>query len=189
MEQPRAWIATALSMAMMMVLVFPYNCMAKTNYTVGGSQQWNLGVNYATWATGKTFREGDSLIFKYTTVHDVLEVSKSAYDSCSTTNPTATNQGGSTTIVLASIGNRYFICGTAGHCAGGMKLAITVAAAAVSTTGPATSPPPPSTTTTKTPTSPPPPSSAAMAVSGVQIKEGVVLVGCLVLGALTVRML
>ena len=51
MEQMRAWTAIAVAMAM---LVLPYNCMA-TNYTVGGTQQWSTGVNYTTWATGKTF--------------------------------------------------------------------------------------------------------------------------------------
>lgn len=176
-------IRTALSMAMMMIMVLPYNCMAGTNYTVGGNRQWNLGVDYATWATGKSFSVGDSLIFKYTTDHDVLEVTKSAYDSCSTSNPTATEKGGSTTILLGSAGNKYFICGTAGHCAGGMKLAIIVAAAAP-TTGSATTPPP---TSTKSPTVSSP-TSAAMAASGVQVKDGLVFVGSLVLGALAVRM-
>lgn len=57
MEQTRAWTAIAVAMAM---LVLPYNCMA-TNYTVGGTQQWSTGVNYTTWAAGKTFRVGDDL--------------------------------------------------------------------------------------------------------------------------------
>lgn len=172
MEQSRAWIAIAVAMAMM---VLPYNCMA-TNYTVGDSQQWNTGVNYATWSSGKTFSVGDNLIFTYTSsLHNVLEVSKSAYDSCSTSNALNTYTDGSTTIALGTAGGKYFICGTPGHCVGGMKLGITVTAA--------------STTPSSTVSPPPPSKSAAVAASYMQIKDGAVLVGSLLLGSLAVRML
>lgn len=175
MEQSRAWIVIAVAVAMM---VLPYNCMA-ANYTVGDAQNWNIGVNYTNWTSDKTFHTGDNLIFVYTSsAHDVLQVNEAAYNSCLTTNALSTYHGGSTTIALNGTGGQYFICGTTGHCALGMKLGITVLAAGNSST-PA-SPPPPSTTSN---------SSAAMAASYMQIKDGAVLVGSLVLGSLAVWVL
>lgn len=32
-----------------------------TDYTVGDSSGWSSGVDYATWASGKTFAAGDNL--------------------------------------------------------------------------------------------------------------------------------
>ena len=57
MEQQRLCIAIVVAIAMM---VLPFNCLA-TDYTVGDSAQWDLGVNYSTWASGKTFSVGDKL--------------------------------------------------------------------------------------------------------------------------------
>jgi len=175
MEQSRAWIAIAVAMAMM---VLPYNCMA-ANYTVGDGQGWKLSVNYTNWTSDKTFHVGDNLIFTYlSTSHDVEEVSESAYTSCSTSNALQTYTGGSNTIPLNTTGGRYFICGIAGHCLGGMKVDITVTAASSNSTP---SPPPPSTTNGT--------NSAAMAASYMQIKDGAVLVGSLLLGSLAVWVL
>jgi hypothetical protein len=71
-------------------------------------------------------------VFKYARgAHDVLEVSKADYDSCSGSSPLATFQTGDDTVPLPAGGvTRYFICGVPGHCAGGMKLAVRVEAAA-----------------------------------------------------------
>jgi hypothetical protein len=70
-------------------------------------------------------------VFKYARgAHDVLEVSKADYDSCSGSRPLATFQTGDDTVPLPAGGvTRYFICGVPGHCAGGMKLAVRVEAA------------------------------------------------------------
>ncbi|XP_047940841.1 uclacyanin 1-like [Salvia hispanica] len=131
---------------------------AAVNYTVGSPDGgWDQSTNLQTWPTSLTFVEGDNLIFRYTTNHDVTEVSRSDYESCRATNPLQPRlTGGAAVVPLTSAGTRYFICGSAGHCISGMKLAITTTAAA--------SPPPPSTTTapppsskTTTPSPPPPP--------------------------------
>ena len=58
MEQQRLWIAIAVAIAM---IVFPFNCLAAHEYTVGGSLEWNLGVIYPTWVAGRTFAVGDKL--------------------------------------------------------------------------------------------------------------------------------
>nr|XP_004251506.1 uclacyanin 1-like [Solanum lycopersicum] len=118
------------------------------NHTVGAPQgRWDQSTGLTTWAASETFLVGDSLIFVYTPNHDVLEVRKSDYDSCQTTNAISTNGGGMTIISLSSTGKRYFICGTGGHCASGMKLEVNTLA---------TVPPPP----VKSPVSAPSPKIA-----------------------------
>ncbi|WOK96452.1 hypothetical protein Cni_G05159 [Canna indica] len=104
------------------------------NHDVGGPNgSWDLTTNYAQWAAGKTFRVGDTLTFKYASgQHDVLEVSSSAYSSCSASNPISTGTGGSIVITLKTAGKKYFICGIPGHCASGMKVAIDVVASSSS---------------------------------------------------------
>ncbi|GJN39721.1 hypothetical protein PR202_gb28857 [Eleusine coracana subsp. coracana] len=70
-------------------------------------------------------------VFKYSrALHNVLEVSKADYDSCSGSNPINAVQTGDDTIALPAGGvTRYFICGVPGHCDDGMKLAVRVEAA------------------------------------------------------------
>ncbi|XP_055824000.1 uclacyanin 1-like [Solanum dulcamara] len=124
-----------------------------TNYTVGGPNGgWDQSTDAQAWAASKTFFVGDNLIFSYALSHSVLEVTKAGFESCQITSPIAIYTGGMTVITLASVGKRYFICGTGGHChVGGMKLEIN--------TLPKASPPPPAkpaTPPTATPKAPPP---------------------------------
>ncbi|MED6158114.1 hypothetical protein PIB30_029682 [Stylosanthes scabra] len=97
-----------------------------TVYTVGDTSGWAIGGDYSTWANGKNFVVGDSLVFKYDSGHTVDEVKEGDYKSCSSGNSISTDSSGSTTIPLKTSGTHYFICGVPGHCAGGMKLAVTV---------------------------------------------------------------
>ncbi|CAN6808249.1 hypothetical protein F2Q70_00008831 [Brassica cretica] len=138
--------------ALLLVLAIVPAALAVT-YTVGDASQWDSGVDYTTWVKGKTFRVGDTLEFKYGPTHSVNEVNKAGYDSCGGT-PIDTHSGGDTTIDLEKVGTQYFICPTPGHCANGMKLAVTVVAAS---SGTPAAPTPPSTTpgTPSTPGSPP----------------------------------
>ncbi|GJN12490.1 hypothetical protein PR202_ga30772 [Eleusine coracana subsp. coracana] len=103
------------------------------SYTVGApAGSWDLRTNYTAWASTITFRARDQLVFKYSrALHNVLEVSKADYDSCSSSNPINAVQTGDDTITLPAGGvTRYFICGVPGHCDDGMKLAVRVEAAA-----------------------------------------------------------
>ncbi|KAK1315486.1 hypothetical protein QJS10_CPA06g02023 [Acorus calamus] len=125
-----------------------------TVYTVGDDSGWATGVNYDNWSGGKNFSVGDSLVFNYGAgSHTVTEVSASDYSSCSTSNSIGTDSSGSTTVQLKSPGTRYFVCGVVGHCAGGMKLAVSVGPSSggsgspSSPTGSTTTTPPSSTTT------------------------------------------
>uniref|UniRef100_A0A7C9EYK4 Phytocyanin domain-containing protein n=1 Tax=Opuntia streptacantha TaxID=393608 RepID=A0A7C9EYK4_OPUST len=71
----------------------------------------------------------ETTVFQYAPTHDVMEVSKADYDACKTSNSIVQDNSGTTVVPLSKPGNRYFICGTPGHCANGMKLAVTVLAA------------------------------------------------------------
>ncbi|PKA58904.1 Blue copper protein [Apostasia shenzhenica] len=114
-----------------------------TDYTVGDSQGWSTNVDYGSWASGKPFKAGDTLEFQYSSLHSVAEVTKSDYDSCSTGGALKTYSDQNTKIALTAAGDRYFICGTPGHCSGGMKLAVTVAASGSSPSTPSTPATPP----------------------------------------------
>jgi hypothetical protein len=83
----------------------------------------------------KCVRRADSLLgrvcaapsaFQYRTGHSVEEVSAADHGACTASNPLRSYKDQSTTIALTKPGTRYFICGTTGHCASGMKLAVTV---------------------------------------------------------------
>ncbi|KAK4489961.1 hypothetical protein RD792_000615 [Penstemon davidsonii] len=119
-------------------------------YTVGDSSGWSMAGDYGTWATDKSFAVGDTLVFNYSPGHTVDEVSESDYKLCTSGNSIATDSSGATSITLKTAGSHYFICGTPGHCSGGMKISVNVAPSA---TGGATTPSiSPSSTTTTTPT-------------------------------------
>ncbi|PVH66729.1 hypothetical protein PAHAL_1G330900 [Panicum hallii] len=111
-----------------------------TDHVVGDASGWTSGVDYTTWTKGKTFSVGDNLVFQYSAMHTVAEVSSADYSACSASNSLQSYSDQNTKIPLTAPGTRYFICGTPGHCSGGMKLAVTVSAAAA--TAPAASSPP-----------------------------------------------
>ncbi|KAF2292007.1 hypothetical protein P3X46_003897 [Hevea brasiliensis] len=144
-------MALALATAFLIILLATPAAYA-TQYVVGDSAGWtNFGVDYSTWASGKTFSVGDTLVFNYDgSTHKVAEVSQSDYNSCSASNALKTYSDGSTTIPLSKAGSMYFICPTAGHCSSGMQLSINVATPSGSTT-----PAPPSGSTTPSSGTPP----------------------------------
>ncbi|KAK1257495.1 hypothetical protein QJS04_geneDACA023095 [Acorus gramineus] len=122
-----------------------------TVYNVGDDSGWTTGVNYDNWSGGKNFTVGDSLVFNYGAgSHTVTEVSAGDYSSCSTSNSISTDSSGSSTVQLKSPGTRYFVCGVMGHCAGGMKLAVSVGPSSGGSGG---SPSSPTGSTTTTPPS------------------------------------
>lgn len=85
--------------------------------------------------------------------HTANEVTPSDYAACSTTNSLSTDNSGSTTIPLKTPGTHYFVCGVPGHCAGGMKLSVSVSGSGSTSGGSANSPP--ATGTPSTSTTPP----------------------------------
>ncbi|KAL6858845.1 hypothetical protein ACP4OV_017847 [Aristida adscensionis] len=120
-------MASSSTLVALLVAVSCAAAASATTYTVGDSNGWATGINYADWASGKTFNLGDTLVFPFSNgQHDVVEVAKSGYDSCSISNALQTQTNGPTTITLNTPGTHYYICGIPGHCASGMKLAVTV---------------------------------------------------------------
>lgn len=97
-------------------------------YTVGEGSGWALGVDYSGWTSDKTFVVGDTLVFNYGSGHTVDEVSDSDYKTCTVGNSISTDSSGATKIALKTAGTHNFICAVMGHCTGGMKLAVNVAA-------------------------------------------------------------
>ncbi|KAJ7951902.1 cucumber peeling cupredoxin-like [Quillaja saponaria] len=138
----------------------------QTLHVVGDTIGWTIPQNggatvYQNWAASQKFMVGDILAFNFSTNrHDVLQVPKESYDSCSSANPignTITN--GPANITLTTAGNNYYICTFSQHCQLGQKLSITVSASPgaspPSSTTPTPSPPP----ATNTPSATPSPSS------------------------------
>ena len=75
-------------------------------------------------------------VFNYASkAHTVTEVSQGGYTSCSGSNALGNDDSGSTTVTLATAGTHYYICNIPGHCAGGMKLAVTVGSGSGSSSG------------------------------------------------------
>ncbi|EFJ15583.1 hypothetical protein SELMODRAFT_117792, partial [Selaginella moellendorffii] len=96
-------------------------------FTVGDSNGWTFQVNYTQWASSQTFRVGDILVFPYTSIHDVREVSQADYDSCDGSNAVTTYATASPIrVTLSRPGAHWFLCGIPGHCAAGMRVPINV---------------------------------------------------------------
>ncbi|KAG8061334.1 hypothetical protein GUJ93_ZPchr0003g16490 [Zizania palustris] len=141
-----------MAMSMKSVLVLTLGlAMAATSsaavYKVGDTSGWTIlgNVNYTDWAVKKTVHIGDTIEFKYSKgIHNVLEVKKADYDSCTNSSPIATHTSGDDKIAIRSAGHRFFICGVSGHCAAGQKVNIRVLKQRSSdapSTAPAASPP------------------------------------------------
>lgn len=128
-------------------------CVAATDHVVGGSTGWTIPQSaqvYSNWAAGQTYAVGDTLTFNFQTgAHDVTKVSKSAYESCTKSNPlSAPISTGPAKVTLDTAGEHYFICTVGSHCSAGQKLAVNV--------GSSSSTPTPSTTPSTVPSGPSP---------------------------------
>ncbi|XP_075509800.1 blue copper protein-like [Primulina tabacum] len=142
----------------------PAPARAAMTYTVGDSLGWTVppggSVAYQTWARGKSFFVGDTLVFNFpTNRHDVVEVTEDEYDSCNTSS-TAIITTGPARITLNSSGEHYYICTIPGHCPAGQKLAINVTAGGATATPPVSPSTPSSTPPSGSTTAPPPPDSS-----------------------------
>ncbi|CAL9245662.1 unnamed protein product [Arabidopsis halleri] len=130
--------------ALLLLLLAAVPAVFAVTFKVGDNAGWAGGVDYTTWVSGKTFRVGDTLEFKYGPSHSVSVVDKADYDGCETSRPTQSFSGGDTKINLTRVGAIHFLCPTPGHCLGGMKLAVPVLAAVSSAPSPSPSGPSPS---------------------------------------------
>ncbi|MQM19583.1 hypothetical protein Taro_052589, partial [Colocasia esculenta] len=157
---PPRTMASLKGLAGVAAVAILFHCALAASISVGGpSGAWDLSTDFATWAASQKFAVGDRLVFQYTAGHDVVEVTKTDFDNCNAGNPIKTYTGGNTVIALSAPGKRYFICGTPGHCAGGMKLEVDVVSAA-SSAPPTPSPAPPKASPMPPAASPAPPTAS-----------------------------
>ncbi|XP_043696287.1 blue copper protein-like [Telopea speciosissima] len=132
-------------------MLAPTLARVPATYLVGDSLGWTIPlggpITYASWATGKTFIVGDTLLFYFSNgEHDVAEVPMVGFDACdssSTIGPILNK--GPASITLQSPGEHFFICTFSTHCSFGQKLAINVLAPSASIT-PSQAPSPSSST-------------------------------------------
>ncbi|OIS96285.1 PREDICTED: cucumber peeling cupredoxin-like [Nicotiana attenuata] len=105
---------------------------AQMIHVVGDNIGWSIPNNgataYTNWASQKTFRVGDVLVFNFATnQHDMMQVPNGSFDACGSQNaigdPIMT---GPANVTLDSPGDHYYICTFGRHCQAGQKLAITV---------------------------------------------------------------
>ncbi|XP_055814634.1 mavicyanin-like [Solanum dulcamara] len=79
----------------------------------------------ATYTTAAVYEVGDSQVFNYNNkYHNVMQVSRQEYESCTITDPIATFNTGKDSITLPSSGDYYYVCGIPGHCQIGQKFHI-----------------------------------------------------------------
>ncbi|XP_071737209.1 stellacyanin-like [Rutidosis leptorrhynchoides] len=156
------------TIAIFVVMMVASSAVAQTTYVVGDAMGWGIPSNgaaaYTSWASGKTFKVGDTLVFNFQTqAHNVEEVTQAAYGPCTLANPISRVTNGPASIKLTTPGNHYYVCGVGAHCTAGQKLTINVVAA--SSSGP-TAPAAP-TPAGSMPTQPPPSTNSASSVAAV----------------------
>uniref|UniRef100_A0A0D9XRM4 Phytocyanin domain-containing protein n=1 Tax=Leersia perrieri TaxID=77586 RepID=A0A0D9XRM4_9ORYZ len=118
--------ASGLVAAGLILLVCSATAAAGETHVVGDSKGWGFSIAYDSWAGGKVFAAGDTLVFNYQAgVHNAVAVSAAEYRSCKVRSSadTAPTAAGTAKLDLKK-GVNYFICGVPGHCAAGMKLRV-----------------------------------------------------------------
>ncbi|KAL3511893.1 hypothetical protein ACH5RR_024610 [Cinchona calisaya] len=142
-------------------------CALAAEYVIGDGIGWNIPPNgaatYTNWASGKTFRVGDILVFNFgTNTHDVVQVPKASYDACNSNNAIGSViKNGPANVTLDTAGDHYYICTFGGHCTAGQKVAISVSSSSGSPPG--ANPPTKSPVPTTTPPTTAPSTTAACA--------------------------
>ncbi|KAH7571682.1 hypothetical protein ACOSQ2_014638 [Xanthoceras sorbifolium] len=118
-------LAAAMSAPMMM--------SSAKEFIVGDDSGWSLGFDYQAWAVDKNFQVGDKLVFKYQAgAHTVFKVNGTGFQSCIKPPANEALTTGDDTIVLATPGKKWYICGVGNHCDMGQKLTIVVQPLALS---------------------------------------------------------
>nr|CAD1826692.1 unnamed protein product [Ananas comosus var. bracteatus] len=114
----------ALGVLLLLCILINGPLAESTVYNVGDASGWTF--NTVGWTNGKTFKAGDVLVFKYNpNIHNVVAVNAAAYKSCTVPAGARVFKSGNDRIRLRK-GTHRFICGSAGHCNAGMKIAVRV---------------------------------------------------------------
>eukprot|EP00258_Populus_trichocarpa_P010948 XP_002319147.2 mavicyanin [Populus trichocarpa] len=112
----------------LVTIILPTLTMA-AEHIVGDDKGWTVNFNYTTWASGKVFHVGDTLVFKYQPPHNLYKVDGNGFKNCVASGEALTS--GNDIITLGSTGKKWYICGFGKHCSElGQKLVINVEAEA-----------------------------------------------------------
>ncbi|WMV42046.1 hypothetical protein MTR67_035431 [Solanum verrucosum] len=88
-------------LVMLMMMMAALGSTMATVYQVGDSSGWTFNYNYNEWTFFKQFEAGDTLVFNYDPqLHNVMQVDINDYNSCTASNPLATFNSGSDSIIL-----------------------------------------------------------------------------------------
>ncbi|KAG5590946.1 hypothetical protein H5410_041460 [Solanum commersonii] len=90
-------------LVMLMMMMAALGSTMATVYQVGDSSGWTFNYNYNEWTFFKQFEAGDTLVFNYDPqLHNVMQVDINDYNSCTASNPLATFNSGSDSIILVT---------------------------------------------------------------------------------------
>ncbi|KAG4176242.1 hypothetical protein ERO13_A11G232600v2 [Gossypium hirsutum] len=110
-----------LLMLSVVAICLPAMAMA-TDYLVGDDSGWTINFDYQAWAKDKVFYVGDK--FGY---HNVFKVNGTAFKNCDIPPANQALSSGNDTVVLNTLGRKWYICGVSNHCSAyAQKLFITV---------------------------------------------------------------
>uniref|UniRef100_A0ACD6A600 Uncharacterized protein n=1 Tax=Avena sativa TaxID=4498 RepID=A0ACD6A600_AVESA len=112
--------------ASLAVIAFLPAFAVATEHIVGDESGWVLNFDYAKWAETKQFVVGDTIVFKYSSSHNVMEVGGPDFLACNKAATTNALKPVEDRITLDKAGRRWFFCSVGQHCKDGMKLKITV---------------------------------------------------------------
>ncbi|XP_011015624.1 PREDICTED: mavicyanin-like [Populus euphratica] len=120
-------MASCQLIALALVTIFLPTLTMAAEHIVGDEQGWTVNFNYTTWASGKVFHVGDTLVFNYKPPHNLFKVDGAGFKDCAATGEPMTS--GNDIIKLSSPGKKWYICGYGKHCSElGQKLVINVKA-------------------------------------------------------------
>ncbi|XP_022769889.1 basic blue protein-like [Durio zibethinus] len=106
----------------LILLLAQFEITQAETFTVGETSGWSFNVQ--SWAKGKKFKAGDTLVFNYDpSLHNVAVVGVDGYNNCSASPSSEVYSSGNDAIELSK-GRNYFICSIPGHCDGGLKIAV-----------------------------------------------------------------
>ncbi|KAL6880593.1 hypothetical protein ACP4OV_012158 [Aristida adscensionis] len=135
------------------------------DWTVGDAAGWGPQFNKSGWTSGKTFRVGDTLLFKYdTSKHTLVQVGREDFLACNEKAMPNLGNTGNDVVTLDKPGKWWFICTKLGHCAGGMNLVVDVLDAGSAPPVPPFFPPSPAPTPLPIPFFPPFPAPAPLPI-------------------------
>ncbi|KAH8521822.1 hypothetical protein H0E87_002746 [Populus deltoides] len=99
--------SSRMFMIIAIVAVFLPSILA-TEHVVGDKTGWRPGFDYKTWAQGKAFYVGDTLVFKYTAgAHNVLRVNGTGFQGCKAADDIVPLTTGNDVIPLSTPGKKW----------------------------------------------------------------------------------